>query len=540
MSPPLDRDAPAAGFKLRLVLDDNVSMLPATRIDHRMILDEDDHLGSWELEAEEPGTSYLRAVARHWRIVVLITLVALLAAGFTVARRSRSYQATANVLVSPISSGSQDLSTIGAVTASGDPARDIETAGALIDSPAKMLGHGWTRQKVQNDISVTPLGQSDVLAVTATATTPQLAKTLANDFTISSLAYRAAQVQANVRAELGALEARVAASRTSASALSSDLATRVDDLSAILASGRDPSLSASSPAQLPTSPTGAASWLILLLAFAGGLALASVAAVLLDRFTSRIRDEAEVREILQAPVLAGVPRMRIAGRSSPNPRMLSPDAREQFRLLREQLSLLPDASAIVVSSSDASDGKTTVATALAAAMAEVQRDVILLDLDLAKPDVAAVFGIPNPIDSRRLLDPLLPLEELLVSIPEHPGLRVLPTRVADLVTMEGVVERFPILLAEAKRLGQTVIIDAPPLTAVSSSIRLIQVCDAVLLAIRPRHTDRSRLLLARNVLSRVHAYLAGVVLIGQSIAKPPSAYGYGYGYQWQEQQPEDE
>jgi hypothetical protein len=52
-------------------------------------------------------------------------------------------------------------------------------------------------------------------------------------------------------------------------------------------------------------------------------------------------------------------------------------------------------------------------------------------------------------------------------------------------------------------------------------------CEAVVFVARPRHTDRRRLVLARDLLTRAAARVIGVVSIGQSLG---TGYGSYYGY----------
>ncbi len=484
---------------------------------------------------EEAANPYLRAVTRHWKLVVVIALVATAVGVVTVKRRGHSYQATSSILVSPINESNSDLIGLGGVTDSGDPARNVETAAALIDSPsaalgaAQSMGRGWSQGRVQSGVSVAPVGQSNVVGVTATAPSPGESAKLANAFAAASLADRNAIVQGNVSSELTQLKARQAALTSPNGAVGQDLATRINALESIQAANRDPTLALAARAQTPTSPTGASAALIVLLSLLGGAALGAVAALLVERFSGLVRDENEVSSLIRAPILSGVPKLsRGQMRNAPSPDSLPPAVFEQFRLLRAQLGTRQESPAIMITSADAGDGKTTVATALAAALAEIDQDVILLDLDLAKPDAANVFGITQRIEENALTNYNVRLEQMLVTVPEHPHLKILPTRQTDLVTFEAVIDRFPHLLAEAKQLAHWVIVDTPPLAAVSSGIRLVQVCDEVILVVRPRHTDRSRLILARDLLARVGAFVTGTVLVGQTIAKVRPSYGYGW------------
>jgi Mrp family chromosome partitioning ATPase len=84
------------------------------------------------------------------------------------------------------------------------------------------------------------------------------------------------------------------------------------------------------------------------------------------------------------------------------------------------------------------------------------------------------------------------------------------------------------MLAEMRRMASCVIIDTPPVGEVSEALRIAPICDEVLFVARPRHTDRRRLILARELLERADAQMAGMVLIGRETGLPGASYGYGY------------
>ncbi len=482
---------------------------------------------------EEAAGPYWRAVTRHWVLVVVLTGLAVIVAGITVRRIGHHYNASASVLVNPLPNTDPNYEGTGVVIDTTDPARTVQTAAALLASPqaaaraATTMGRGWSPGRVAGAISVTPRGQSDVLAISASAPTAGEAARLANAYTSASLAVRSSIVQANVARNLAALQARAVAPGVSSAerqALSSD----IDDLQSIQAKGRDPSLSIFSRAQIPGSPTGAPTWLVLLLAALAGLVLGCVAALAIEYFSRRIRDVHDVRAIFPEPVLAGIPKVKRA-RGALAPVDLPPQAFEQLRTLRAQLLAPHYGRVVMVTSADAGDGKTTIATSLASAFAEGSGDVILLDIDVIKPDAGGVLGLEDPSAVRDSLDGDIKLEDLLVAVPGHPRLRVLRAPRGDMLSLDSLITRLPDLLEQALGLADRVILDTPPVGEVAHSLRAAAECDTVVVVVRPRHTDRSRLALARDQLLRTGANVAGTVLVGESVGKLAGTY-YGYGY----------
>lgn len=485
---------------------------------------------------EQPLGSYVRAVRRHWLLVSIVTLAVVAVAAITTLRSSSSYKTSAKILVSPIAQSELSFADTGVVQESGEPVRTVQTAAALVNSlpaaqlTAAQLGHGWTAPGVQNAVSVTPLGQSNVLDVTGQGSTPGEAAQLADTFARTAVNTRAAIVQRNISAQLAALKTRleqITGTGLANTSLAQELSSRIAALTAAQAKGGDPTLSVSEGASIPGSPSGAPHWLIIVLALLAGFATGSVAALAVDFFTRHVRDLEEVETLLPIPVLAAVPNVQGKRGSTLQPKTFPSAAFEQLRMLRVQLAYQEAASAIMITSAGAGDGKTTLAAGLAAAFAETGEEVILMDLDLRKPDVAQLLGLQRRPAS--FVDAAI--QDLLIDVPDLPGVRALcvprgqPTLASMLLT------RLPTLLAEAKAQASHVIVDAAPVGVASESLQIAKACDQVLLAVRPGHTDRQLLIQSRELLARAEAPVVGVVVVAYSAATT-SEYDYGYSYSY--------
>jgi Mrp family chromosome partitioning ATPase len=468
-----------------------------------------------ESDAPQAVGPYLRAIRRHLRFVIGVTVLAVAVAAVTVLRAGRTYQASASVLVSPIPQADTSYTAfvgLGVILDTGDPARTLQTALALINTDqsaaatAQAMGPGWTPQRVQKAVTVTPLGQSNVLAITASGSSASEAANLANAYANSATALRGSIVQHNISQQLAGLEARAGALRPGAPGTLpqlADLSTRIAELRTAKAHGGDPTLSFSQSAVAPTSPAGTSRVLILLLSLIGGFALASVAALGLEFFSRPVRDAEELSAVFPLPVLATIPRIRHRGDEPLSPWLLSPPVFEQVRMLRVQLELgsSGDSSVIMVTSASSGDGKTTLAAALAAAFSESGRDVILMDLDLRKPSLARVLSLETP---RNAVTPL--------PVPSLPRVKLLTLPVAS--SLDDLMDRLPAILAEARRAVRFVIVDTAPVGEVSETLRIAAMCDSVVFAARLRHTDRRRLATARDLLSRAGSVPAGLVVVG--------------------------
>ena len=97
-----------------------------------------------------------------------------------------------------------------------------------------------------------------------------------------------------------------------------------------------------------------------------------------------------------------------------------------------------------------------------------------------------------------------------------------------MTTVENVLKRLPLLIAQARRVANIVIVDTAPVGEVSEALRIAGMCDQVVFVARPRHTDRRRLKLARDLLDRAGARPVGMVLVGKETGLPRGDQNYAY------------
>jgi len=228
-----------------------------------------------------------------------------------------------------------------------------------------------------------------------------------------------------------------------------------------------------------------------------------------------------VREVLDLPTLGMIPRMpRNRGASSVYQltMLLFPRsaAAEAFRTLRTNLeftSVDAPISTILVTSPGVGDGKTVTASNLAFAFAQAGRRVLLVDADLRKPGIQAIFNLPG---ERGLSDLLRPNGQDwvgAVSATEEENLRILaagpvPPNPAELLDSQ----RMRALLAKMKAANDIVILDAPPLLPVADASILSTYVDGVLLVVHARGTRLDAARRARESLVRAGATILGVVI----------------------------
>lgn len=494
---------------------------------------------------EEAAGTYLRALRRYWPLVLGSVVVSAAVAFFTTSRSGDTYEATASILVSPLGGADATFAGTGVVTDTGDPTRTVQTAAALLDSPraaaltASAMGGRWTENGVQAAVTVAPRGQSNVLGATARASTAEDASRLANTFAQAAVATRSKLVLRNIDLKLQALEHRLQQLPQSvATAGKEELAARIAQLEAVRATGADPTLRVAQLAKPPSGPTGFSDGFLILLSAVVGFALGSVAAVALAYFSPRVGDETEVSLLLPTPVLGAVPKVSyVERRQGLGPTAMPPFVFEQIRKIRAQISIGGEGSVLMVTSADPGDGKTTVAAGLGAAFAESKEEVVLLDLDLRRPRLAKLFGL-EPSVWRLPEYRAGSLADMLVPVPGLQHVKVFSVRAASISVLERLIGQLPELLSEARELAQWIVLDTPPIGEVSDGLRFAPYCDGVVLVVRARRTDRSRLILAYNQLTRVGARIVGVVVNDQRRSPSRASYaGEYHGVGWESSVP---
>ena len=273
---------------------------------------------------------YVRAIRARSLVVAVTTLAALAVAVALLATRTPTFTSSAQLLVTPLPQDDRTFLGTTLVRDSGDPTRTVQTAAALVASPlaaqqaARRLGGGMDQQTVEGNVNVQPLGESNILSITASSTTADGAARLANAYAQSALTIR----DQEIRRQIDAVMQTIGSNPTPAER------TRIDELQSVRGRG-DPTLLLSQPAQAPQSSKGAPAWLVLVLAAIAGFTLGSIAALLLLR---RIADERELVEVYPLPILARVP---VGGRRREGSALhhAPGEVIDAFRSLRLQLEL---------------------------------------------------------------------------------------------------------------------------------------------------------------------------------------------------------
>jgi capsular exopolysaccharide synthesis family protein len=268
----------------------------------------------------------------------------------------------------------------------------------------------------------------------------------------------------------------------------------------------------------------------------GGVGLAWLAELTDKRF----RDADEIRRRLGLPVVGHIPHFDVQLRSgdAAGPalaaslcafhRSKSSEA-EAYRGVRTALYFNirgQQHKVIQVTSPVGSDGKTTLSSNLAISIAQSGMKTLLIDADLRKPNIHKLFNLENTLglasviaDGVELDDAVQPsqIENLSVLASGPP-----PANPAELLTSP----RFKELLDVIRERYDFVLIDTPPLLAVTDPCVVAPRVDGVLLTLRVTKDARPQAQRARHILGSLKATILGVVV---NDIEPNGRMGYGYG-----------
>ncbi|MHB8492396.1 MAG: polysaccharide biosynthesis tyrosine autokinase [Solirubrobacteraceae bacterium] len=465
----------------------------------------------------------------HPLLVVIIAIVGMAAAVAYAKSRAAAYEATAQVLVTPVNGGGPYIGLPVVTETANDPSRNMQTAISLLKSPgaavasARSLSPRLNAQSVQRDISIQPIGESNLLGITAKSTDAKFAAAIANTYARTALRLHSATLANEASNEISQLRERQ--HQLGASGIA-QIASELAALSSV-AAGRDPNFALLQNATVPTSASGTSTKLIALLGLLAGLVIGVGAATAVDFLNRRIRDEENALLIYPLPVLSRIPELPRASREASSFSLLPPRVREVFRSLHVQFASRPQGGAHVVVFTSASerDGKTTAAVDFSLVLATAGLRTILIDFDLRKPDVARRLGMRAAARDLAYSDE--PLEDLVVGAPSCEGLGVLAANpLQDLTTLESAERRLPVLIDEARAIADFVVVDTPPLGRVSDALRAISVGDRSVLVVRAGNTDREELRRTRELLERLALTPTGMLVIGGT--ERSDAYG-SYG-----------
>jgi capsular exopolysaccharide synthesis family protein len=528
----------------------------------------DDEL--YERSGRGTGRSDLRRELRvlwgHRWLIVVTTLVFLgLAAAYTFLR-TPIYTATSKVLVKPTGVNPADIGAAG-----NERLVNIETEAELVQSEAVAnlaadeLGEDAMTASLLKRVSVGIPANSQILEVSCSDPRPEKATACSRAFANAYLAYRSEQAVGDLKNQTKAIDEEVSAlndeiaeqneilqSEPASSQAYQDAESRKSDLQAqifVLTSQKvdlsgintDPG-SVVSEAQVPTKPSSPNHELDFALGLFAGVFGGIGLSFLKQRTDNKIRERHQLEATIGAPVLAVIPRVEGWRRRDEAKLITMTDplapAAEAYRVLRPVLLAAAadrGVKVVMVASAMAGEGKSTTAANLSVVLTQAGRRVALLTADLRRPRAHEFFEVRNEPGISDVLTGNAELAEIAQRCDTVGGdlwiyaagrQRAHPAELLQSRQMQRILE-------DLRESYDFVILDCPPVLAVSDALPLIPLSDGVLFVTDAESTTREQVALSRDRLVQMGARVLGAII--NALPSTSASYydyrgSYGYGY----------
>jgi succinoglycan biosynthesis transport protein ExoP len=481
---------------------------------------------------------------RKWWVasMTVLGLTASLAFSFTA---HKEYSATAQLLVQPsVNASALDGGQEQPVTQT-----DVETELQLVTS-APVQQAVRSRLKSTPAVAASEVGQTNVMALTATSPVPSQAALIANLYATAFVQYQQAvatrsltTAEAQLRSQISSIEQQLRsfgsnATSPEASALLNQAAVLKEQLAQMQVSGATDTgdVALVTPAQTPVSPSSPKPVQDALLGLTAGLVLGLGAAFLRDSIDDRLISKEATEHAGGVPVLAMTPLVTPWRRREPlvvSVTEPTSPAAESYRSLRTSLQFARQERqlrSLLLTSPGVGEGKTATLANLGVAFAEAGERVVLVSCDLRRPRIGAFFGLDEREGLTNVLLGERTLEEVLAPMPGLDRLSLLPAgpvlpNPAELLNNPRARDVFTRLRDQY----DLVLIDSPPVLPVTDAAILSQYADATLLLAAAGQTRRADLHRAVEKLDQVGATILGIVL-NKVTRQTGSYYGYTYTY----------
>jgi capsular exopolysaccharide synthesis family protein len=296
------------------------------------------------------------------------------------------------------------------------------------------------------------------------------------------------------------------------------------------------------PADRPAKPSIP---LYLAASLFGGLLVGVGGAFALENLDETITSPDQAEQLSLVPSIGLVPRSKLLsdksrllllkGRPTAQSRILvayQPHSQvaEAFRTLRTsilQMTRSSGSNVLLFTSALPGEGKTVTSLNCAAALAQQGSKVLLVEADMRRPNLSAKLGLTGTTALSSMISsgdaPAPPLR-----LPSLPNLSIIPA---------GPKPQYPAELLGSPRMAELiqawraeysyVVIDTPPVLAVTDASVISSYCDAVVLVVRSGVTRRQSLLRVRDLFVRAQTRIAGIVINAFDLESPEYARYFG-------------
>lgn len=204
---------------------------------------------------------------------------------------------------------------------------------------------------------------------------------------------------------------------------------------------------------------------------------------------------------------------------------------EQFKTVRTNIqfsSVDRDLHSVLFTSSEPSEGKSTVSNNMAVTWADQGSKVVLVDADMRRPTIHKSFNVSNRAGLTNYLSGHLTLDDIIQpTIVENLSVITsgpVPPNPAELLDSE----RFKTLMRQLQAEYDLVVLDSPPVNTVTDSQLLAAQVDGTILVVPQGIADKNGVRRAKQLLETVHANILGAIMNRVTATKSEGYYGGSY------------
>ncbi len=504
--------------------------------------------------------AYLRPLVRWWRLVVIVTMLAVVASGVSTMFQPDVYVSrTTLVIGTTILDPNPDSGQIYIAQQLAQIYADMAKREPIQQATMDALGIDWLPQYQSQ-----PVPNAQMVEISVTDTNPQRAQIIADELARQLIQQSPAiggtetgVRQEFIRGQLSNLQSQIQETEknleelytsliglNSASQIANiekDIKDQTEKLNSLresyasfLANSQEGALNILSvvePANLPASAEGTSKIIIIALAGLVGFSLGAGAAYLLDFLDRTVKTTSDVERIFKLPVIGYIAELTEKENSATYV-LKEPDSilAENFRLLRSNIEFFQisqPVKTILITSPNQGNGKTTVATNLALSISQGEQDVVLVDADLRRPAVHKALDMSKEPGLSDLLRNKADIEDVVRNWYGSDVKVVTAGNIPPNITEVVGSKRIGSILADLRERFEIVIVDAPPLI-IADSYNLASRVDGVILVLEPGQTAEEQARTIKEQLDRSSAHLLGIVFNKVSEHSANSYYDYQY------------
>lgn len=289
-------------------------------------------------------------------------------------------------------------------------------------------------------------------------------------------------------------------------------------------------------AQIPEGPSGPRVKLLTAFGATLGLTAGLVAALSMEMISAGFINSAQVERATGLPVLTTIPHedmsqpSAVLGKVNSHAFSLFAERIRHLRTMLEMGGARRGSQAIAVLSSVSNEGKTTTALALARSYALTGKKTLLLDLDTRRSDLTQELTKASLRDLGDYLAGDASLNDVIYGDDTLDFQVAGSSRYAAILADSVSASVLNDVLDKLRARFEIIVIDSPPVLAVSDGLEIASVSDSIVYLVQHRKTSRKSAFYGLSALHHVGLRPTGIVLTKAHVGSDPDNYtSYTYG-----------